>query len=223
MRYATQKVLPFRDICGVVLAALRAVNVGGMVLTTGMNFFTDLHSRVAAISGLLSDAITAEELWVAVQSLDDAQVVSLMELATQARQALEQVSLAGSAVISARSSREAGHSGLAQSRGYRTPSALIQQMTGVSRGVAMQQIRVGEALLHTDSMVETLTNNAAGVDAAGTPIVPVRQVPWYDPLTVALRGGTLSSAQHDAIKQGLGEPPATTADPSLIFRTRLRA
>lgn len=184
-----------------------------MVLTEDMNFFTDLHSRVAAISGLLPGASTAEELGAAVQSLDNAQVISLVELATQARQALEQVSLAGSAVISARSSREAGHSGLAQSLGYRTPSALIQQVTGVSRSTAMQQLRVGEALLPTDAAGETLINSS---DADGTPVaLSVPQIPWHEPLAAAVRGGTLSSAQHDAIKQGLGEPPVTTADPTL--------
>ncbi len=214
--YIAQKALPFRDSYGVVLAALRPVNVGGMVLTEVMTFFTDLNTRVAALSGFFPDAITVEELGTAVKSLDAAQVVALMKLATEARQALEQVTLATSAVVHTRSSREAGHTGLAQSLGYRTPAALIQQVTGVSRSTAMQQIRVGEALLHTDSMVETLTNNAAGVDAAGTPVVPVWQAPWYDPLTIALRSGTLSSAQHDAIKQGLGEPTVASATTDML-------
>ncbi len=218
MHFATKKALPFRDIRGVVLTAFGPVNVGGMVLTTDMNFFTDLHSRVAAISGLLPDATTAEALGAAVQSLDDAQVISLVELATHARQAIEQVSLAGSAVISARSSREAGHSGLAQSLGFRTPSALIQQVTGVSRNTAMQQIRVGEALLHTDAAVEAFISGSDTENAHGTPVaLSVPQIPWHEPLAVAVRGGTLSSAQHDAIKQGLGEPPKPAVDADTIL------
>ncbi len=204
-----RKALPFCDLCGGVWAAFRAVNVGGMVFNESMNFFTDLHSRVAAISGLLPATVTVESLGNAVQSLDDAQVMSLMELTTQARQALEQLSLAGSAVISARSSRDAGHSGLAQARGYRTPAALIQQVTGVSRNTAMQQIRVGEALLEAETIADTLAES----DQGGLPVlVPVRQVPWHEPLTIALRAGTLSSAQHDAIKRGLGEPPSAVRD-----------
>ena len=193
-----------------VLAAFCPVNVGGIVETFSMNLFTDLHTRVAAISGLLPAAVTVEALGAAVQSLDDTQVMTLTELTTQARQALEQISLATSAVISARSSREAGHAGLAQSRGFRTPTALIQQVTGVSRTTAMQQIRVGEALMAPDAMVETIISGDG--DGDGVPVVAsVRQTPWHEPLTVAFRGGALSSAQHDAITRGLGEPPTPTA------------
>src|SRR5699024_7375426 len=32
--------------------------------------------------------------------------------------------------------------------------------------------------------------------------------PWFQPLNHALRGGTLTSAQFDAIRRGLGDPPA---------------
>src|SRR5690606_29633799 len=89
-------------------------------------------------------------------------------------------------------------------------TALIQQVTGVSRTTAMQQIRVGEALMAPDAMVETIIGGDGDDD--GVPVVAsVRQAPWHEPLTVAFRGGALSSAQHDAITRGLGEPPTPTA------------
>src|SRR5699024_5762630 len=102
---------------------------------------------VDAIKGLLPELASAEEIASAVTSLDDNAVYELAELVAQTAQVYQQFALAASGTISARSSREAGHSGLAQSRGFRTPAALIQQVTGVSRGTAMQQIRVGEALV----------------------------------------------------------------------------
>lgn len=75
---------------------------------------------------------------------------------------LEQVSLAASAVIAARSSRERGYSGLAQSQGHRTPATLIQQVSGVTRGEAMRQRRVGSALIDAENALRLEIANEGG-------------------------------------------------------------
>ena len=175
-----------------------------------MDFFTDLDARVAALRGLLPGTMPASGIGAAVAGLSDDEVLRLAEHAAQARQLLEQVSLATSAAINARSTRDLGHAGLAQSRGFRTPGALVQQVAGVSRGVAMQQIRVGEALLEAETAGARLSADgaavSAGEDGAAVQAQPLDR-PWHAPLGQALVEGTLSSAQHDAIARGLGEPP----------------
>ncbi len=124
---------------------------------------------------------------------------------------LEQVSLAASAVIAARSSRERGYSGLAQSQGHRTPATLIQQVSGVTRGEAMRQRRVGSALIDAENALRLeIANEGGGGSEVSGPAHPLASGPssWHAPLGAGLRGGVLSSAQYDAIARGLGEPPS---------------
>ena len=175
-----------------------------------MNFFTDLYRRLGALARLLPGDASVHTLGAAVSLLSDEEVVQLAEAAAQARQMLEQVSLAASAVIGARSSRERGHSGLAQSQGHRTPATLIQQVSGVTRGEAMRQMRVGSALIEAENALRLETANEGGDSDVSGPAHPLAsgQSSWRTPLDAGLRGGVLSSAQYDAIARGLGEPPS---------------
>ncbi|MBN9611920.1 MAG: DUF222 domain-containing protein [Actinobacteria bacterium] len=176
-----------------------------------MDLFTDLDARVAALRGLLPGTMAASGLGAALAGLSDDEVLRLAEHAAQARRLLEQVTLATSAAINARSTRDLGHAGLAQSRGFRTPGALVQQVTGVSRGVAMQQIRVGEALLEAETAGARVSFDGAAVSADGDGAAGCARppgLPWHAPLGEALVEGMLSPAQHDAIARGLGEPAA---------------
>ena len=186
-----------------------------------MHLFTDLNTRIAALAALLPGEVSVQTLGAAVASLGDEQVVLLAEQTAQITHLLEQLSLASSAVIQARSAREAGHSGLAQSRGHRTPVALIQAVAGVSRGEANRQMRVGAALLGAEFSGAGFSGaEFSGADTAveRTPLALaptdalVRQIPWDEPLGEALRNGTLSSQQYDAVVRGLGEPPAPKHD-----------
>ena len=188
-----------------------------------MHLFTDLNTRIAALAALLPGEVSVQTLGAAVASLGDEQVVLLAEQTAQITHLLEQLSLASSAVIQARSAREAGHSGLAQSRGHRTPVALIQAVAGVSRGEAQRQVRVGSALLGAELSVAgvageqslstlDLADSLDPADSLAPPEPRARQIPWNEPLTEALRDGALSSQQYDAVVRGLGEPPAPRHD-----------
>ena len=105
---------------------------------------------------------------------------------------LAQVAAAG--VIAARSAREAGQSGLAQSRGHRTAASLLQELTGSAKADAARKVRVGESLLTPAPVL--------GEADAEAP-APV----WDAPLTAALVAGRVTAGQQDAIRLGLGEPP----------------
>jgi hypothetical protein len=121
----------------------------------------------------------------------------------------ESVRIAATGAVAARSARDAGQSGLAQKRGHRSAVSLIQDLTGSSRADATKQVRLGEALAaglsereagHTADSPETAESTAA------------TERPWHAVLGDALMTGSLTSAQHDAIYRGLGDPPVAGAE-----------
>lgn len=113
-------------------------------------------------------------------------------------QKLEAV-LAG--VIAQRSSRAAGHDGLAQTEGFRTPVEMVQAIAGLPKADAARVVRVGASLVESESGL------APVIDAADGAAVAAPAAPWHKPLGAALIRGDLTHAQHDAIRRGLGEPP----------------
>ncbi|WP_454115606.1 hypothetical protein [Microbacterium lacticum] len=148
--------------------------------------FAELDCEVAALmsgAGALSDD-SVREAFDAVAGLSR-QVQKL------------EVVLAG--VIARRSTRAAGHAGLAQTGGFRTPVQMVQEITGVPRGEAIRVVKVGEALAEgTDAG----TPGPADLVEAATTVEP-----WHQPLGAALMSGAITRAQVDAIRRGLGEPP----------------
>lgn len=181
-----------------------------------MSFFSDMQAALEALRAALGDDVESGEVAAAVQRLADDGVVALIEQATVLVRGGESVRIAGSGVVAARSTRDAGHGGLAQKRGHRSPVSLIQDLTGTTRADAAKQVRLGEALAEN---VPTLTGDPIdrGTDAVGAAGQPaaaptsVRARPWHAALGDALMTGRLTSAQHDAIYRGLGAPPLPPA------------
>ncbi|GAA5150203.1 hypothetical protein GCM10025768_14670 [Microbacterium pseudoresistens] len=153
-----------------------------------------------------------EGLQDVVARLGGDDVVAVLEEAAQIGLWAQQVQLVASGVIATRSSREAGHSGLAQSRGHRTPAALVQEITGTTKGEAARVVRVG-----TDLIAPAPVPDAAAT-ANDTPGA-TPDVAWWEPLRGALHANTISSAAYDAIRRGLGEPPEAGEELSDEART----
>lgn len=196
-----------------------------------MHSSTDLTTRLAALRDLADEIAGAESLPTLVSELDDDAVVALARTATALGQAAERVHVVAAGVIGARSSRSAGHSGLAQSRGHRSAVALLQHVTGGTRGEAVRQLRVGESLFDEGPDRAGFDTVAGRIEASGTaecstedPVggsagwssgqADTLPLPWHAPLRAALMSGTISTAQHDAIRRGLGEPPTAPTDAS---------
>ncbi|WP_460799517.1 HNH endonuclease signature motif containing protein [Microbacterium sp. GXF0217] len=159
---------------------------------------------------LLGEEAAAADLAAALRSLSDDELVEAMRASATLTRCVEKVTALGAGVAAARSTRESGHTGLAQSRGHRNPVGLLQEVTGGSRSDAAQRIRVGSALLEAQAAdAETLHDHE---DARPEEDSPARA--WHVPADAALLAGRISAAQHDAIVRGLGEPPhgSTTAD-----------
>ncbi|MGX1700965.1 HNH endonuclease signature motif containing protein [Microbacterium sp. NPDC055357] len=165
-----------------------------------MSFLEDLRDRVERLAVFAELDVATAELPASATQLSDSSVRDLLSEATGLiKQATTlQSILAG--IASARSGRERGHKGFTQETGHRNAVEFIRDLTGTTRGEAIRAVKVGEALLDGAGVPGDSTD-APDPDAA--PATPS----WHQPLSDALLGGLLSTAQHHAIRGGLGEPP----------------
>lgn len=171
-----------------------------------MAFFSDIEQHLAVLRDAFGGDADAGDLPALIEQLGDDPVVDVLAAATGLVRAGEKVRIAASGVAAARSARDAGHDGLAQKRGHRSPTSLIQEITGATKAEAAKHVRLGEALREAAGIGidgESVDAEVA-VDPEGSGAAPA---PWHAPLGRALLDGVISSAQHEAILRGLGEPP----------------
>ncbi|WP_159085061.1 hypothetical protein, partial [Planctomonas deserti] len=82
--------------------------------------------------------------------------------------------------LNQRSLPDLGSAGLAQQEGYRTPQAMVEAITGTTKGGAVSIVEVGKMLAETDA-VETLQREH--------PELPAPQIPWHAPIARAVTDG----------------------------------
>ncbi|MDR2321212.1 MAG: DUF222 domain-containing protein, partial [Microbacterium sp.] len=171
-----------------------------------------IAALIPTLAGRISAGAGASDVQGVIEGLDDAGAVAVLREAGEVARLVEQVQVLCAGVIARRSTRDAGHSGLAQARGHRSAASLVQELGGMSKSEAARQVRVGEALLE-DTGGETITDDTrAGNDAdPGSPSGAAPDEPvvreWRQVLRDGLRSGAVTSAQFDAIRRGLGDPP----------------
>lgn len=177
-----------------------------------MAIFTDIETHVATLRGTVGADAEASALPHIVSRLTDHQVISLLTETAALIRAAQAVQVVASGVAAARSTRDAGHSGLAQVRGQGSVTSLLQDLTGITRSDALKQVRAGESLI--EGLTGTGADGGGGGDGPGgdggasCDAVQARTPrPWHAPLGEALLHGRISGDQHDAIRRGLGEPP----------------
>jgi hypothetical protein len=158
------------------------------ITTTGLE--QQLDAVVAAASAVSCGV--AE-----VQAADDAALVSLSRLAAQAKHLVEAHLAVIAGEIAARSTRELGHSGLAQREGFRSAEELLRTTTGSTGREATTAVRVGR--LVREAAVDL------GVDPATGAAVEAAE-PWLACVAAAVSSGALSVGAADAIRTGLGQP-----------------
>lgn len=141
-----------------------------------------------------------------VGRLSSEEVERFTERAAEVMRLGEALVALGAGQIAKLSDRELGYSGLAQRRGMRTPEALVQSITGSTRGEAMKQVRVGTAVGEAEAAERMRRDNderaAIGLT---TEVLPI-EVPWHSPLSLAVSRGELSTTAASSITRGLGEP-----------------
>lgn len=171
-----------------------------------MFFLTDSDAALMSLRTVLGADVTATGLPARVAALDDERVEQLIVDATVLVRAGEALRIAASGVVAARSTRDAGHGGMAQIRGHRTAVSLIQDLTGTTKADATKQVRLGEALLDA-TLPPAQTDPTDGVEADPEP--PVARRPWHAVLSDAFLQGRLTKDEKNAILRGLGKPPVS--------------
>lgn len=149
------------------------------------------HADLAFASDVLDGCDDMHELVQHLRELSDDAVVQFLARVSGLIRELDALRITASGVVASRSHRDGGQGGLAQARGHRSPESLIQEVTGCSRSQATAQVRLAQ------------TMDASRADEADTPA----SHPWDAGLGRGLISGSLSAAQADAIRRGLGTPP----------------
>lgn len=101
-----------------------------------------------------------------VHRLCDDDLLSLMTDASAARDAVDVILAAAAAEVAHRSAREMGYAGLAQRKGHRNVTSLVQNITGQTRADVGRAIRAGEELVPSEPSSSTVA------DDVPTPDVP---------------------------------------------------
>jgi hypothetical protein len=186
-----------------------------------MTFVSELRASVEALADLPGIDVDADALPAIIDGLPDDAVERVLTAMAGLRRSADLVAVIAAGVAARRSSRDHGHGGMAAVRGHRTPVALIQSITGGTAADAKRAVQVGESLLEgsrTDAggFGGAAPGGADGVAPGGTGgdllggagATVAEAVAWHEPLRRARLRGAITSEQHEAIRRGLGEPPA---------------
>ncbi|WP_159085085.1 HNH endonuclease signature motif containing protein [Planctomonas deserti] len=141
-----------------------------------------------------------------VATLPKQELLDALQAISDARHCCDTITAAIAAELSRRSEPDLGSAGLAQQEGYRTPQAMVEAITGTTKGGAVSIVEVGKMLAET-AAVETLQREH--------PELPTPPTPWHAPIAHAVTDGRISIAQADAIRTGLGLPSDSVPPESL--------
>lgn len=189
-----------------------------------MNIMTAMRERIDRLAAFAELDAPAAELPASASLLSDASVLDVMRDLADIANDVGRLQAVVAGVVAHRSQRDRGRPGLAATQGHANPAALVQAIGGGTRAEALRQLRVGAALLEEDvagplvgAAPDAAGPVAAGSGDAGPDAVPPRP-PWHDPLRRALLMGRITTAQHDAVRGGLGQPIVAGVDDELAGR-----
>jgi len=149
--------------------------------------FTAAVTALSAVSKSVTD----------FRAADDAALVELSRLAAQEKQLAEAHLALIAGEIAARSTREMGHSGLAQRKGFRSPEEFVKVVTGSTGREAISAVRVGRIVRDASLEGEADPTTGEAFEA---------REPWLAAVAAAVGAGRLSVNAADAIRTGLGSP-----------------
>lgn len=172
-----------------------------------MQFFGDLHARLDGLLSRVGADVDAAALPSVIDGLPDDALMGLMADAAAIANSVERLRVVGAGVVAKRSTRERGQGGLAATQGHRSPSELIQALSGGTRADADRHVRLGSTLVTAVSIVPT-------TDPDANPTISAPLPSWDAGLREALLAGRMTAPQHDAILRGLGGPPVLDGEDS---------
>lgn len=131
------------------------------------------------------------------RTLDDDELLGLQARLSAVGRQVELASAALAAEIASRSRPELGYRGLAQSRGSRTPEALVQSVSGSTSQTARRLVRVG-------------------VQVAALRTGQPSEESWMRPLVLLVASGSLAAEALDPVRASLGSPASSVSPAALL-------
>lgn len=168
----------------------------------------EIRETAQAVCARLDTSTADTTLVCALSALDDDGLADAVRDAARLRAAADAVISVGAGIVAKRSERALGLSGLAQRRGHRTPTAMVQALTGSTRAEAGRQVRLGSAMGEADAV--------AGLSHESPCTIADRELdrecrsgdddaPWFGAVAVAVEAHRLTAEAAGAILRGLGE------------------
>jgi len=158
----------------------------------------------ASVDAVVSATSQLAESASRISQVDDTTIIESQRSIAQARRNLDAIAAKLAGETAARSTSEAGLTGLAQKEGFRTPEALVKHVTGSTGREAAGLVRVG-----------VLLNDADDVGSSDSPREPASDRPWLASVAAEVAAGRLSVAAAEAIRSGLGVVDAGVTAESL--------
>ncbi len=183
-----------------------------------MTFLEDICDMVDRLAVFEELDVDASALPSSAMALSDSSVRELLAETSELAKSLATLQAVLAGIAASRSGQDRGHGGLVQGSGHRNAVEFIRDVTGATRGEAIRAVRVGEALIDGACAPAGSGQADAGASGGGDASPAV----WHEPLREALLTGAITTAQHDAIRRGLGDPPRIAgrddADVALAWR-----
>ncbi len=166
------------------------------------NVAEELTASVEAVACLGSSSAD-------IDVLSDPDALAGQKQIADARRLLDTFAAWIAATLARRSRPELGDAGLAARQGFLGPEAMIQKMTGSTRGEAAKLVAVGIMMAETEA-AEKLVQAAEDTRDSDSPDLdlPVLQpvlLPWQAPIARAITTGVLSVDAAESIRKGLGD------------------
>ena len=161
-----------------------------MQTTTAPTLTQQFTAAVTALSAVSKNVVD-------FRSADDAALFELGRLAAHEKQLAEAHLALIAGEIAARSTREMGHSGLAQREGFRSPEEMVKATTGATGREAISVVRIGRLVREASLVGE--------VDPSTGELFEAHE-PWLAAVAAAVAAGTLTLSAAEAIRAGLGVP-----------------
>ena len=149
-------------------------------------------------------------------ALDDAILLDAQKLIAAHQRAADTYAAWIASAIAHRSRHELGYDGLAQRRGFVSPEALIQSVTGATRVEAAKLVQVGTMMAEAEAAAALVgVSDGSVVPSAVAELEPASGIfgvfaSWQAPIAAAVSAGTLSVDGAEAIRKALGTVDGAT-------------
>ena len=153
-----------------------------------------MSEMTESLASLEALAATLPSDSVPFGTLSDSELIGVPAAVARLQRRLDATAAMAAGEIARRSRTDLGYDGLAQRSGYRTPTGLIQKVTGESTREISKRVRVGVMIFQAeDARLAGADGRSAGSPDGDAPRIPTGSElckPWLAPVAEAVAAAT---------------------------------